>query len=71
MYYNIKTENNNIEEAYNLIKGNGRIKLYISFFHPRPPASSLPACGRAPSSTCEGAYGYKTIHVILNSNMQR
>lgn len=34
MHYNIKAENNNVEEAYNLIKGNERIKLYIAFFQP-------------------------------------
>ena len=34
MHYNIKAENNNVEEAYNLIKGNERIKLFIAFFQP-------------------------------------
>ena len=34
MYYDIKTENYRIKEAYKLIKGNKRIKLYIAYFQP-------------------------------------
>ena len=34
MYYNIKVENSNIEDAYKAIKDNKRIKLYIAYFQP-------------------------------------
>ena len=34
MYYDIKTENNRIKEAYKLIEDNQRIKLCIAYFQP-------------------------------------
>ena len=34
MYYDIKVENSNIEDAYKAIKDNKRIKLYIAYFQP-------------------------------------
>ena len=34
MYYDIKVENTNIEDAYKAIKDNKRIKLYIAYFQP-------------------------------------
>ena len=34
MYYDIKIENSRIKDAYELIEGNQRIKLYIAYFQP-------------------------------------
>ena len=34
MHYDIKAENYKVEEAYNFIKNNKRIKLYIAYFQP-------------------------------------
>ena len=34
MYYDIKVEKTNIEDAYKAIKDNKRIKLYIAYFQP-------------------------------------
>ena len=34
MYYDIRTENFRIKDAYELIKGNKRVKLYIAYFQP-------------------------------------
>ena len=34
MYYDIMAENYKVQEAYNFIKNNKRIKLYIAYFQP-------------------------------------